>query len=72
MILFFESEEEILAWCHRHQKSPGGILTISQMWEIAREWYGRFLDPDWNRMSPEEVRQFFASHGLGLDFKPLR
>lgn len=72
MQLFHRSEAAVNEWCQKHRKPKGGILSIDKCWQLAQGWYGTFLDPDWNRKSFEETRQYFASLSLDLDFKPLK
>jgi hypothetical protein len=63
-MLLFRSEEEI--------GSPrGGTMTIAQLHELARRWYGNRLDPDWRPRSVEESQAILAAVGLTSEFWQL-
>jgi hypothetical protein len=59
-MLLFRSEEEIDAWCARHDRPRGGVMTTAQLHELARRWYGDRLDPGWR---PRTVQQSQAILG---------
>lgn len=42
----------------------GAIMTIAQAWELSRRWYGRRLDPEGRRPTPDEARAIFDRVGL--------
>jgi hypothetical protein len=37
-------------------------------WTLARAWYARTLEPDWQRHTLEEAEALFAGLGLCGDF----
>ena len=39
-------------------------MTTTQLWELARAWYGDRLDPDWRPRSAEESQEILGAHGL--------
>jgi hypothetical protein len=67
-MLFFRSEETLQAWCEQHEYAKGPIVTMDQLWGMATAWYATRLQEDSRRPKPEEIRQIFASLGLGGDF----
>ncbi|MDJ0923648.1 MAG: alkylmercury lyase family protein [Acidimicrobiia bacterium] len=64
MMALFRDEESVAAWAAHHGKPVGDIRPIAQIWEFAREWYGRHLDSDWRKWTTEEAAAMFARHGL--------
>lgn len=71
LMLPHRSADQLTQWCERHQIVQGAVLPAEKCWELSKKWYGSYLDDDWNRKSAEEVREFFDSIGLDLDFQPL-
>jgi hypothetical protein len=66
-MLIFRSEEHLGAWVEKGNPR-GETLTSSQQWDLARRWFrGRHL-PDWERRTPAEAEEIFASVGLTSDF----
>ncbi|MDD7908323.1 alkylmercury lyase family protein [Pseudovibrio exalbescens] len=64
MMLLFDDEPAVDTWCAKHGKQKGDVRPINQIWEFAREWYGRHNDPDWKKWTPTEAADIFARHGL--------
>lgn len=71
LMLPFKSELAVDEWCERHRIQKGAVISAEKCFELSSKWYGTFLDPDWNRKSPEEVKTFFESIALDLEFKLL-
>lgn len=67
-VLVFRSEAEIESWCARHGIARGAIVPIGQVWDLAREWYGRHLAPDWRKWSAREAQAIFERAGLRGEF----
>jgi hypothetical protein len=44
------------------------VLTLDQVWALARLWYTDRMDPAWQRYTPAEATAAFASIGLTGDF----
>jgi len=44
--------------------TPGAVLTLRQAWDLAKQWYGTRLEPDFRRPTADEARAIFASVGL--------
>jgi hypothetical protein len=63
-MLFFRSEEMVAAWCLANDTPVRPVVTIPQLWELARAWYATRLLPDSRRPKPDEMRGIFE--GLGL------
>ena len=70
-MLTFRSIEDVEGWCNRHSVSQGEVLPISQVWDLARIWYGNYLDPNWTRKTPEEAEALFQEVGLTSAFWQL-
>ncbi len=63
-MLFFRSEDDIRAWCRERGREPGPAVPVSRLWNLSEVWYGRRLDPDAPRPTPDEARAIFARVGL--------
>ena len=44
------------------------LITMDQLWTLARNWYSTRLQENSRRPQPDEMRSIFASLGLGGDF----
>jgi hypothetical protein len=42
----------------------GALLSIRQLWGLARAWYGDRLSAQWRRKTPEEAQGIFEELGL--------
>jgi hypothetical protein len=71
-MLTFENEAQVDDWCRRHNKPKGQVLTIDKAWELAKVWYGNYLDDTWTRKSPEYAQSLFEKVGLTGDFWKVR
>lgn len=72
-MLLFRSEDHANAWCARWDQPRGEIVTLEQVWGMARGWYGQDRrDPAWRRKTPDEAQSLFASLGLTAPFWSLR
>jgi hypothetical protein len=63
-MLLFRSEETVFAWCERRNLPVRPIITLDQLWVLAREWYENRLTADSRRPGPEKMREIFARLGL--------
>ena len=72
MMLPHKSESMLDQWCQRHGFEKGACVPAEKCWELSQKWYGDYLNPDWNRKSPEEVQLFFESIGLDLFFQSTK
>ena len=67
-MLFFRSEERVREWCSTNGYPLRPLVTIGQLWHLAREWYATRLQPESRRPKPAEMRQIFTRLGLAGDF----
>ena len=42
----------------------GYVMSLDQTWALAQRWYGKRLDPDFRRQTPDEARAIFNEVGL--------
>jgi hypothetical protein len=70
-MLLFRSEQHIDRWCRQWNRTRGGVLTLTQVWGLATEWYGNRLSPQWRPKTTAEGRATFATLGLVSDFWKL-
>jgi hypothetical protein len=49
----------------------GAVLSIRQLWGLARAWYGDRLSKQWRRKTPEEAQEIFEELGLTGPFWKL-
>ena len=63
-MLLFRSEEHVERWCETRglQKQP--LVTLEQLWELARAWYASRLTPEARRPMGDEIRAIFDRLGL--------
>jgi hypothetical protein len=70
-MLAFRSEEHVDRWCEAKGMPRGALLSIRQLWGLARAWYGDRLSEDWRRKTPEEAEAIFEEIGLTGPFWKL-
>lgn len=63
-MLLFENDVAVDRWSDRHGVAKGDVQPIAVVWELAKVWYGRHRDPDWQKWTVGEAREIFS--GLGL------
>ena len=63
-MLLFRSEEWIDKWCKRNNLKRGEVLTLQQVWEVAKPWYDNRLSLDYHGRSLEQVAEIFKQAGL--------
>ena len=71
-MLVFRSEAHVDRWCEAKGIPKGAILSIRQLWGLARAWYGDRLSPEWRRRTPEEAEEIFKEIGLTGPFWEVR
>lgn len=64
VMLVFETESAVDAWSARHALPRGDVQRIQRAYDFAREWYGRHLEPDWQKWTTDEARSLFEKHDL--------
>ena len=67
-MLFFRSEERLREWCTAGGYPLRPLVTVGQLWQLARDWYSTRLQPDSRRPQPAEMREIFTRIGLTEDF----
>ena len=67
-MLLFRSEETVEAWCAERSIPVRPLMTLDQLWELAREWYANRLTEESRRPGPDEMQQIFARIGLTDSF----
>lgn len=67
-MLFFRSEERVGEWCSAHELPVRPLVTMAQLWGLAKAWYTTRLRPDSRRPQPDEIRAIMKSLGLTGDF----
>jgi hypothetical protein len=70
-MLAFRSEAHVDRWCEQRHLERGAVFPLETCWQLAREWYGDRLSPDWRRRTPTEAEAVFAGVGLVGDFWSL-
>ena len=70
-MLAFETEAQIDDWCERHDVQRGQVVPINQVWELAKHWYGNYLEDTWTRKTPEYAESIFRKVGLSGEFWKL-
>ena len=58
-------------WCRRHALPKGAVLSLPQLWDFARDWYGGYLTEPWRKRSAAEAEDVFRRHGLSGPFWTL-
>jgi hypothetical protein len=72
-MLLFRSEEHVDRWCRSRRMERGAILTLEQVWGLARAYYGPDRrDAAWRRKTADESAAVFAELGLTSPFWSLR
>ena len=64
VMLLFDDEAHVDEWCAKHGKQKGDVRPLRQVWEFAKDWYGRHADPDWEKHTALEAAELFSRHGL--------
>lgn len=58
-MLLFRSEEWIEKWCKRNHLKRGEMLTIQEVRELSKLWYGNRLSVEFHGRSMEQVAEVF-------------
>ena len=67
-MLLFRSEETVEAWCAERNLPVRPMLTLDQLWVLAKEWYANRLSEESRRPGPDEMKEIFARIGLADPF----
>ncbi|HET9908699.1 MAG TPA: hypothetical protein VFQ23_18770, partial [Anaerolineales bacterium] len=55
-------------WCKRNNLERGETLTLLQVWDLSKLWYGNRLSIDYHGRSLEQVAEVFRQAGLTSKF----
>lgn len=64
MMLLFDDETHVDEWCAKHGKQKGDVRPVGQIWEFAKDWYGKHSDPNWEKHTAAQAAELFSRHGL--------
>jgi len=67
-MLLFRPEEHVERWAEQWKQREGVTFAIEQGWDLAREWYGDRLSPDWRPKTNDEAMAAFSRSGLRGEF----
>lgn len=67
-MLLFQSEEWVDKWCKRNNLERGETLSIQQVWELSKLWYGNRMSLEYHGRSMEQVAEVFRQAGLKSKF----
>ena len=67
-MLLFRSEEWVDKWCKRNNLKRGEMLSIQQVWELSKLWYGNRMSLEYHGRSMEQVAEVFKQAGLKSKF----
>ena len=67
-MLLFRSEEWVDKWCKRNNLERGEMLSIQQVWELSKLWYGNRMSVEYHGRSMEQVAEIFKQAGLTAEF----
>jgi hypothetical protein len=58
-------------WLTSHNEVRGEVVSLEQVWRLARGWYSDPRDPPWRPRTRDESQRVLASAGLLGDFWEL-
>jgi hypothetical protein len=67
-MLLFRSEESVEAWCAARGLPVRPMLSLDQLWVLAREWYENRLTAESRRPGADEMKEIFTRIGLTEPF----
>lgn len=67
-MLLFRSEEWVDKWCKRNNLERGEMLSLQQVWELSKLWYGNRMSLEYHGRSMEQVAEIFKQAGLTAKF----
>jgi hypothetical protein len=71
LVLPFQSEADIVAWCEKHGQSYGEAVPLATTAKLARRWYGPYAKPSWRKWTVEQAQEIFQESGLTSPFWEL-
>ena len=63
-MLLFQSEESLDTWCKQNNLERGETLSVQQVWDLSKLWYGNRMSLDYHGRSMEQVADVFRQAGL--------
>ena len=70
-LLPFRAPADVAPWCQRHGLPLGQVVPLAQLAGLARRWYGRHAEPDWQKPTVAEAAAVFQAAGLTGQFWQL-
>jgi hypothetical protein len=67
-MLFFRSEERVREWCAAHGYPMRPLVTMDQLWTLAKTWYSTRLQEHSRRPQPNEMRSIFGTSAWKATF----
>jgi hypothetical protein len=67
-MLLFRSEETVRAWCEQHAIPQRPVLSLDQVWVLAKAWYANRMTPESRRPAGDEIAKIFAGISLEGEF----
>lgn len=67
-MLLFQSEEMVDAWRRATGEPRGEIVPLTQVWSLARNWYGDRMDAAFRGRTAQQAQAIFARCGLTSPF----
>lgn len=67
-MLLFRSEETLDMWCKRNNLERGETLSVQQVWDLSKLWYGNRMSLEYHGRSMEQVADVFRQAGLMSKF----
>ncbi len=67
-MLFFRSEADVAEWKRERNVSGGEMLSLAQLWELTKIWYGNRLLYEFHGRSAEQAQEIFREVGLTNKF----
>ena len=63
-MLLFRSEEMVERWCAARNLPKRPLVSLEQLWVLAKEWYSDRLTIHSRRPKPDEMVEIFERIGL--------
>jgi Alkylmercury lyase len=63
-MLLFKDEEHVDEWTARHRMPRGDVQPVSKVLELAKRWYGDYLNPNWTKKTTADARAIFTDVGF--------
>lgn len=67
----FGSEEHVQRWLDKSGHSRGAVVSLEQVWRLAKAWYSDPRDPHWRPRTRDESQAVLESVGLTGQFWQL-